>query len=66
MRSIGDTALHTGKDLVVAPSSLDEILPEGSLGLSSLASLWSPLSLRTTGVTRYLFPSHEKSIAQRA
>jgi hypothetical protein len=52
---VRDTALHAGKDLVVAPSSFDEILPEGSRGLSALTSLWSPLSSRTTGVTRYLF-----------
>lgn len=42
-----DTALHAGKDLFVAPSSFDEILPEGSLGLSPSASLWSPLSSPT-------------------
>lgn len=48
------TALHAGKDLVVAPLSFGRILPEGSLGLSPLTSLWSPLSSRTTGVTRYL------------
>lgn len=51
------TALHAGKDLFVAPLPFDRILPEGSFGLSSLASLWSPLSSRTTGITRYLFSS---------
>jgi hypothetical protein len=56
------TTLHAGKDLFVASSSFDEILPEGNRGLSALTSLWSPLSSRTTGVTRYLFPISNQQV----
>ena len=49
----GRTALHAGKDLAVSPSSFNEILPKGSLGLSASASLLAPLRSLETGVTRY-------------
>ena len=52
------TALHTGKDLFVAPLRLPgELILLRELDapcFRSWASLWAPLSLRTTGVTRYL------------
>ena len=53
-----DTALHAGKDLFVAFPSRDGPIPPCGwiLGLSALAFLCSPLSSRTAGVTRYLFP----------
>ena len=54
------TALHLGKDFVVAPRVLPHKLfnvqVHWSLCLSTQASLFAPLSLRTTGVTRYHAP----------
>jgi len=55
------TALHAGKDLFVAPPRLPWELALLRIKLRRAVfcfrkkpSLWSPLSLRTTGVTRYL------------
>lgn len=50
------TTLHRGKDLAVSLLPSDRILPEGSRGLSALASLLAPLKSLWTGVTRYLLP----------
>ncbi len=49
-----DTALHIRKDFAVAPSVLPrKLTPKGAPSFQTKASLFAPLGLLQTGVTRY-------------
>lgn len=54
--SCDSTALHLSKDFAVSPQHFCWIIPCGTLCLQAQTSLLAPLSLRTTGVTRYPSP----------